>query len=325
MHIAVLMVLAGIFLLIKGADGLIVGATAIARRFKVPPIVIGLTIVAFGTSLPELLVNVFSVWKGTTDLAVGNIIGSNIANILLIIGVSAVVWPLSVKRNTVWKEIPFAFLASILVLVMASDIVLTGKPADMLDRIDGFALLAFFVIFLYYAYGMRSEQGVPREETKQALEEAKSLTVSRASGFIILGIAGLALGGSWTVDGAVTLATALGISERIIGLTVVAIGTSLPELVTSVMAALRRQADIAVGNVVGSNIFNVFWILGISASVRTLPFSPGAGVDALVAVAASFLFFVALFIGKRHHVDRWQGAAFVALYAAYLGSLAFRA
>ncbi|MBU1449017.1 calcium/sodium antiporter [Patescibacteria group bacterium] len=325
MLLAVLMIAAGIFLLIKGADGLVTGAVSIARRFKVPPVVIGLTIVAFGTSLPEFLVNAFSVWRGTTDIAIGNIIGSNIANILLILGVAAMIRPLLVRRNTVWKEIPFALLASALVFVMASDRLLTGASSDGLDRTDGMTLLVLFGIFLYYAYGMRNAQGTPRAQTERVIAEAKSLDTSKASVMIVLGIASLALGGYWTVDGATRLATLAGISERIIGLTIIAIGTSLPELVTSIYAALRNEADIAVGNVVGSNIFNVFWVLGISATVRSLPFSSAAGVDALIAVGASVILFLTLFIGKRHQIDRWQGIAFVGLYLAYLGSLAFRA
>jgi len=309
MILALVFVVIGVALLVKGADWLVDGAAALAARLGITPIVIGLTIVAFGTSAPELIVNLVAAAGGKPDIAIGNVIGSNIANILLILGIAAVIRPLAIKRNTVWKEIPFALLAVVLVAVMASDWLLAGRATDLLDRIDGLALLGFFAVFMYYTFGISKAEG--------GAEKPKMMPGSKAAGLVAAGLAGLVLGGKLTVDGALAIAEAAGVSERVIGLTIVAVGTSLPELVTSAVAARKGQADIAVGNVVGSNIFNVFFVLGISALIRPLPFSAGNVSDSLVAIAATFLMFIAMFVGKRHILERWQGRAFVACYAAY--------
>lgn len=314
MVLAFLFLGVGLLLLVKGADWLVDGASSLATRLGVAPIVIGLTIVAFGTSMPELVVNLFASWSGNTDIAIGNVVGSNIVNILLILGIAGCICPLAVKSNTVWKEVPMALLAAALVWVMANDGVLAGNGPDRLDRIDGIALLAFFIIFLYYTFG------ISKVESGSA-ETVEKLPVGRSWLLVLGGITALAVGGKFSVDGAVIIAQGLGVSERIIGLTIVAIGTSLPELLTSAVAAYKKNADIAVGNVVGSNIFNVFWILGLSASIRPLPFMPQNGFDVLVAVGATFLLFIAMFVGKRHMLERWQAATFIMLYVAYLTSL----
>lgn len=311
--ISILLLIVGLALLIKGADWLVGGASSIAASFGVAPIVIGLTIVAFGTSMPELVVNLLSAYRGSTDLAIANIVGSNIANILLILGCASVVYPLSIKRNTTWKEIPFSLLAMLMVLVLTSDIFLTGASANVLDRIDGLVLLAFFIIFLYYTFGISKAVGEG--------ETTEKMSLARAAGLVALGITGLVVGGKLTVDSAITLAQLAGISERVIGLSVVAIGTSLPELITSVMAAYRRHVDIAIGNVVGSNIFNVFWILGLSGTLQALPLSDGSLTDIFFALAASLFLFIAMFVGKKHTLERWQGAMMLTVYAGYLGWL----
>jgi cation:H+ antiporter len=251
--LAILMLVGGLAALIKGADWLVDGASSLARRLGISPIVIGLTIVAFGTSAPELIVNLVAAFRGNTDIAIGNIVGSNIANVLLILGIAGLITPLVVKKNTVWKEIPLALLACILVLIMASDAVLTGRSANTLDRIDGIVLIAFFIIFLYYTFGI--------SKVEAEGEDVETHPLTPTIGWIIAGLALLVVGGKFAVDGATEIATSLGISERLIGLTVVAVGTSLPELLTSAVAASKGKADIAIGNVVGSNIFNVFWIL----------------------------------------------------------------
>ncbi|MCR4256566.1 MAG: calcium/sodium antiporter, partial [Candidatus Uhrbacteria bacterium] len=297
----------------KGADWLVEGASSIARKFGVAPIVIGLTIVSFGTSLPELLVNLFAAFRGSTDIAIGNIVGSNIANILLILGASASIRALKVKKNTVWKEIPFALLAMILVWIMGNDVLLAGGVTDALDRVDGLVLIAFFVIFLYYIFGIGKVEGEAEAPTKH--------TTRLSIFYIAAGIALLVIGGKLAVDAAQTLAVLAGLSERIIGLTVLAVGTSLPELVTSVVATLKGEDDIAIGNVVGSNIFNVFWILGFTSTIIALPFSFGSGRDTLVAIVASLLLFFALFVGKRHTLERWQGPVFLGGYALYIIAL----
>ncbi len=303
----------GFLFLIKGAGFLVDGASSIAKRLGVSALVIGLTIVAFGTSMPELIVSIFASINGSTDIAIGNILGSNIANILLILGISAVIFPLAVKRSTVWKEIPLALLAVVLVGFMANDALIDGGSFSGLTRIDGLVLISFFIIFLYYTFGISR---VEAADTAEVPIHRYSLT--RACLMIGLGLVGLTLGGKWIVDAAVVLATSLGVSQAIIGLTIVAIGTSLPELVTSMVAAYKRDVDIAVGNIVGSNIFNIFWILGVSAVINPLPFSQLLMRDVIMTIVATLLLFVALFIGKRHILERWQGIGFILIYIGYI-------
>lgn len=303
----------GFVLLVKGADILVEGSAAIAKKLSVPNIVIGLTIVAFGTSMPELIVNVFASIGGNTEIAIGNILGSNIANILLILGISAIIFPLVTKRNTVWKEIPLSLLAAILLGVMANDLRIDGNGFSGLTRIDGIVLIAFFVIFMYYTFGISKAVGDQADEV-----EVKKMGYLKASVFIIAGLAGLTVGGKWIVDGAVKIAELFNVSQSLIGLTVVAVGTSLPELATSAMAAYKKHPDIAIGNVVGSNIFNIFWILGLSSVIRPLPFNESSDLDILMTVFASFLLFAIMFIGKKHTVERWQGGAMIAIYIGYI-------
>ncbi|MBN2306391.1 calcium/sodium antiporter [Candidatus Peregrinibacteria bacterium] len=312
--ITLLFFLVGFVLLIKGAGWLVDGAALIADRFRVPSIVIGLTIVAFGTSAPEFVVNLFASLQGNSEIAIGNIVGSNIANILLILGVSSLVYPLVTKRNTVWKEIPLSLLAVCLLGVLASDALIDKASYSALTRIDGMVLLSFFIIFLYYTFGISKVTG-------QGEVEIRSRSLAGASVKVILGLAGLVVGGKWIVDGAVFIALHLGVSESLIGLTIVAIGTSLPELATSVVATLRKQPDIAIGNVVGSNIFNIFWILGVSSLIHPIPFHAGAGKDMLVMIAASLLLFLTMFTGKRHTIERWEGALMLLFYVTYIGYL----
>ncbi len=310
---------AGFAALIKGADLLVGGASSLAKRLGISTLVIGLTIVAFGTSTPELIVNIFASLQGNTDIAIGNILGSNIVNILLILGISAVIYPLAVKKGTVWKEIPLAFLAVIVLAFMVNDALIDNGSFSALTRIDGFILLAFFIIFLYYVFGISKAE--PSDEVEI---RPRSRSLLRSCLMIGGGLVGLAVGGKWIVDGAVVIATSFGVSEALIGLTIVAVGTSLPELATSAVAAYKKDVDIAVGNIVGSNIFNIFWILGVSAIIRPLPFSQTLMSDVVMAVVATFLLFAALFIGKRHILERWQGICFIALYVGYVAYLVIR-
>lgn len=307
----------GFAVLIKGADWLVDGASSVAKKFGISAIVIGLTIVAFGTSAPELIVNIFASIQGNTDIAIGNILGSNIANILLILGVSAIIYPLAVKKNTTWKEIPLALLAVIAVALMANDALIDGFEFSAITKIDGLILLGFFVIFLYYTRGI-SKGG----ETEEQKVKDQKLYISIF--MIISGLVCLTVGGKWIVDGAVSIATSLGISQALIGLTIVAVGTSLPELATSAVAAYKKQADIAVGNIVGSNIFNIFWILGLSSVIKPLPFSPSLNLDIAMTVLATLLLFIAMFVGKKRILERWQGAGFIAIYFAYIIYLIIR-
>lgn len=305
----------GMAILIFGAEALVRGAASIARRWGISPIVIGLTVVSFGTSAPELLVNILSAVNGSTDLAIGTIVGSNTANILLILGVTAIMVPLTVKQHTAYREIPFALLAVILLFLMGNDAIFDGAGINILGRTDGFAFLALFIIFLYYTYGISRVTG--------AKEEVETYSWGQSIFLLLVGIIALAFGGDMIVDAAVALAASMGISERIIGLTIVAIGTSLPELATSVVAALKKHADIAIGNAVGSNIFNIFWILGLTSVVKPIPFSTAINIDVLVSASATILLFLFIISSKKNQLTRWQGLLFLGLYISYLLFIAF--
>jgi cation:H+ antiporter len=309
----------GFMLLIKGAYFLVDGASSIARRLNVSDLVIGLTVVAFGTSTPELFVNIIASAKGNTDIAIGNVLGSNIANVFLILGVSSVIYPLRVTKGTVWKEIPFSLLAALVLGFMANDHLIDNSNFSSLTRIDGLILLSFFSIFLYYSYGIAREiEGVEQHVRAEQKSTAKSCF------FMGVGLVGLTLGGKWIVDGAIVIAKNFGMSESLIGLTIVAVGTSLPELATSVVAAYRRNAEIAVGNVVGSNIFNIFFVLGTSSIIKPLPFRIKNNLDIGAVILSSLLLFLFMFTGKKRSLDRWEGAVFLVLYAAYIIFLIFK-
>lgn len=303
----------GFFLLIKGADLLVDGSASIAKKLKISSIVIGLTIVAFGTSAPEFIVNIFASAQGNSEIAIGNILGSNIANILLILGISAIIYPITAKKNTVLKEIPLSFLAIVILGLMANDMIIDGGTFSGITRIDGLILLSFFIIFFYYTFGITKSTDDIVEK-----DEIKIFSYSKAVLFIILGLAGLVIGGKWIVDGAVKIAEFFNISQSLIGLTIVAIGTSLPELATSAIAAYKKQSDIAIGNVVGSNIFNIFWVLGASAIIRPLPFNTSSNIDIAMTIFASIVLFLVMFIGKKKVIERWQGVFMVTTYVGYV-------
>jgi cation:H+ antiporter len=305
----------GFVLLISGANILVEGSASIAKKLNISSIVIGLTIVAFGTSAPEFIVNIFASVQGNTDIAIGNIIGSNISNILLILGVSSIIYPLATQENTVWKEIPLSLLAAILLGVMVNDTLIDGGTFSGLTRIDGIVFLSFFIIFLYYTFGISKVSG---ENTDL---EIKEMSYLKSSLYVAGGLLGLVFGGKWIVDGAIKIAEGFNVSQSLIGLTVVAIGTSLPELATSAVAAYKKQSDIAIGNVVGSNIFNIFWILGLSAVINPLPFSKDSVIDIIMTIVASLILFLIMFIGKKHTVERWQGVIMILIYIGYVAYL----
>lgn len=308
------LLLLGFALLIKGADLLVDGASAISRRFGISDLVIGLTVVAFGTSTPELFVNISASFKGSIGIAMGNVLGSNIANILLILGIAALIQPLRVTRGTVWREIPFSLLAALALWAVANDNLIDGWPYSDISRSDGLIFLLFFAIFMYYSASIAHVGGN---------HQGKPLRLNQGTGksvlLIIAGLIGLMLGGKWIVDGAVHMASAFGLSETLVGLTIVAIGTSLPELATSAMAAYKGNVEMAVGNVVGSNIFNIFFVLGISSIITPLPFDPASNQDIGMVVLASFILFAAMFTGRRQSLDRWEGALLLGFFAAYMG------
>jgi len=318
MIIPLLLMLAGFVVLIKGADLFVDGAARLAQIMRVSPMAVGLTVVAFGTSAPELFVNVSAGIGGNTDLALGNVVGSNIANILLILGISAVVRPLILSKGTVWKEIPFSLLAALMLWVLACDVYIDGASRSTITRSDGLVLLGFFGIFIAYTASIAAPVAGTLEIGPTPAVKSLRVALKTAVGFC-----GLLFGGRWVVDSAVVLGDLLAVPKAVMGLTVVALGTSLPELATSVMAARRGDVEIALGNVVGSNIFNVFFILGVSAVIRPLPFNPAAHVDMGVLMAASILLFIFMFTGRVRIMGRREGLLALLIYTFYVGYLLY--
>lgn len=306
----------GLVLLVVGAELLIRGASSLAKRLAIAEIVIGLTVVAFGTSTPEMVVNVFASSEGRNEIVFGNIIGSNIFNILLILGVSGLIYPVAVQRNTVWKDIPFSLLATLVLFFLVNDRWDATGTADILSRADGVVLLLLFTIFVVYTFGLASVEASDEFDVR-----VYSWGVSAA--LIVGGLLLLVAGGRLCVEGAVALARQLNLSEKFIGATVVAAGTSLPELATSALAAYRKHSDIAVGNIVGSNIFNILAILGVSAVVRPAPYPASFNADMYVLTAATLLLLLVMFTGKRHKLDRWEASLMLAGYAGYVGYLLY--
>lgn len=306
----------GFIFLIKGADYLVDGASAIAARLSIPHIVIGLTIVSFGTSAPELIVNLMASLNGNSDLSLGNIMGSNISNILLILGISGTIYPMTLKRATVWREIPFALLAVVVLLFTANDAFFDGHPFNIVSRIDGAVFILFFIIFMYYTFGI--------SKIANDTEKVEDHSIPMSLGMIIIGALGLALGGDWIVKGATQIGLAFGLTEKLIGLTIIAIGTSLPELATSAVAAYKKNADIAVGNIVGSNIFNIFFVLGITSFVSPLNYNVNLNFDISIVIFATIILFFSAFVGKKHALDRWQCMMFLVFYIVYMSYVVIR-
>lgn len=307
-----LLLLVGFLPLIFGANLLVDSASSLAKRYNIPNMVIGLTIVAFGTSAPELVVNVFSAVQKNTDLALSNVIGSNIFNVAAILGISAIIYPLVVKSATTWIEVPLALLAGVLVLLMGNDILIDKAGSSVISRIDGIVLLVFFLIFLVY-----NVQMIKKGEFSEDIP-IKEIAPGKATLLVFAGLALLVVGGRLIVYSAVELATAWGMPERLIGLTIVSIGTSLPELATSVVAATKKNTDIAVGNIVGSNIFNIFFILGLSAVIYPVPIPAGAQIDMLVNILLGLMLFAFIFTGKGRRLERWEGTLFILIYVGYI-------
>jgi cation:H+ antiporter len=299
----------GFIILIKGADLLVDGACALAAKLAISEIVIGLVIVSFGTSAPELIVNVFAAIEGKVDFSFGNIIGSNIMNILLILGVAGLIRPLKTQKNTVWREIPFALMAALILLLLCNDQWL-GSGINILTRSDGIIMLFFFIIFLSYSFTI-----APVESTDKP--DIKLLSNTKIGLNLTIGIIGLFLGGKLIINGAVDIAREYHMSDKLIGLTILAIGTSLPELVTSAIAAKKGKIDIAIGNVIGSNIFNIFFILAITATINPLEFDTVLNFDFTVLILASVMLFFTMFTGKRRVLDRWEAILFLSFYIIY--------
>lgn len=308
-------------MLIKGADWLVVGSSAIAKKYNVSDLVIGLTIVSMGTSMPELIVNILASVSGSADIALGNVVGSNITNILLILGVAAVIYPLTIKNSTIISEIPYSIIALLLVAFAANSSVYNTNNTLLISREDGAVFLLFFGLFMAYIVKLT------REGRSDLLDDAPSevLPFSKSIFFVVLGIIGLFLGGKWVVDGGVLIAHQFGMSQKLIGLTVIALGTSLPELVTSAMAAYRKNTDIAVANVIGSNIFNLLWVLGISVLIKPMPFDEAINTDFVVLLLATCLIIFSLMIAKtKNKIGKSTGIFFLLCYVAYTAFLVWR-
>ncbi len=310
MVIAALFFLLGIFLLVKSANWIVDGASSLARKLGVSSLVIGLTVVAFGTSLPELVVNLFAATEGAGEVAFGNIIGSNIANILLVLGVVAMIGGVYIKRETVCDEIPFALLASFILFILTGSLI-NGK--DFLTRNDGLILLSLFGVFLFYIYKMAELEG-KSFNISSVIERSNILIASK----LILGIIGIYFGGKLVVEGAIIIAGQLGISEFLISVTIIALGTSLPELVVGAVAVLKKNADLAVGEIIGSNIFNIFWVLGIVPLISPLAIPAFIGFDIGVMFLATLILFILMFVGHKHELRRVDGAVLVLFYILYI-------
>ncbi len=303
----------GLALLIKGADWLVEGASAIGRKANISEMVIGLTIVSFGTSLPELLVTTLSSLEGKADLGVGNVLGSNIANVLLILGAAAVIRPLPLHRDTYFIEIPFSLFAAVLLGFLANTGLVFDQDSHVITRFDGIVLLYFFSMFMVYIFVVSRQK---QEAEPEGLIHPTAWYKSTLQ--IVFGILGLYLGGQWVVDGASAVARQAGLSEKFVGLTIVAVGTSLPELVTSAVAAYKNNIAMAVGNAIGSNIFNILWILGFTSLLTPIPYNPTSNTDILMIIVATSALILAVILGKRPAISRFEGAMFLVIYASYV-------
>lgn len=299
----------GIVLLIGGANWLVSGASSLANRYNVSNLTIGLTIVAFGTSSPELIVNVFASLQGHQDILLGNIIGSNNFNLFFILGVAGLITPLAVHSNTVWREIPISLFAAILLFIIGNGFF--SDAPNTLSRLDGVLLLFCFAGFMYYVF----------LELKTVSEEKASTNkqspIWKSSAKVISGLAGLIIGGNLVMQNAITIASELGVSEKVIGLTIVAAGTSLPELATTVIAAVKKNIDLAVGNVIGSNIFNIFFILATSVTIHPIVFDPSFNMDLILLMVGTLLLFIAMFTGVKKKLERWEAFILLMLFISY--------
>jgi cation:H+ antiporter len=311
----ILLLIFGFALLIKGADWLVNGASSLAKKYNVSELVIGLTIVAFGTSTPELVVNIIASARKYDEVVFGNVIGSNIFNLLMILGIAGLIYPISVRVKTVWREIPYSLLAGLILLLLVNDAYLWRQRDNLFRLFDGIILIFFFIIFLIYILrNLREEEG-------QGSDDTKVYGTLRTIVYIIIGFAGLIIGGRLVVKNAVGIANRLAVSEKLIGLTVVSIGTSLPELATSVVAAVKKKSDLAIGNVIGSNIF---LILGVSGIISPLNYNTSFNTDILVYIFGTSFLFIAMFTGGKKKLDRWEAVLLLLFLIGYMTFLVWR-
>ncbi len=316
--IPVLILILGFLLLVMGADFLVNGASSLAKRFNVPELVIGLTIVAFGTSAPELVVNIIASSHKYDEVVFGNVIGSNIFNVLMILGISGIIYPITVQTKTVWKEIPYSAIAGIILLILVNSFFIRGNEPLMFRKYHALILIIFFILYLgYISFNLRSEK-------EKEIAGLKVYSTFWTFGYILIGFAGLIIGGRLVVSNAVIIAKKLMVSDKLISLTIVSIGTSLPELATSAVAAYKKRSDLAIGNILGSNIFNIFLIMGISGIVSPLYYNTSFNVDILVYIFASAFLFIAMFTGERKKLDRWEAGILLVFFVIYMGFLIWR-
>lgn len=302
----------GFIFLVKGADIFVDGASSLAKRFSIPPLIIGLTIVAFGTSAPELAVSLSASLQGANDLSLGNVVGSNLFNLLVVLGISGLFYPLSVQKDTLEKDFPYVILISFILVVLCMDGLFQDGATNLLSMGDGLILLSFMGIFMYYL--IRS--ALTSREQALGTEEIETMPLSKSLLFCLLGIAGIVIGGQFVVDCASEIALQFGMSEKLVGLTIVAIGTSLPELVTSIAAAIKKETDIAIGNVIGSNIFNILFILGISATISPMSVNISVFPDLLFMLAVTILVFFICLI--RKNIGRISSTILTTSYVVYM-------
>jgi len=313
MILQIILLTIGLVLLIKGADWLVSGSTYIARKYGVSELIIGITVVGFGTSMPEFIVNIIASINGDAgEIVIGNIIGSNNFNLFFIIGIAGLITPLAVQGSTIRKEIPISLAAIVLLMILANDSLLYKADKDVIGRIDGLLLLILFGGFLLYIFKFMKADRNLKFEASPKLNSGKVILL------IVIGLASLIIGGKLIVDNAVKIAETLNVSHQLIGLTIVSAGTSLPELATSLVAARKGNTDLAVGNIIGSNIFNILFILGASALIRPVDYNLAFNFDGIVLVLGTLFLLVTMFTGEKRKVDRWEAAVFLTCYIGYM-------
>jgi cation:H+ antiporter len=308
MVVSLLLIVVGFLGLIFGANWLVDGASGLAKKYNIPDLVIGLTIVAFGTSAPELVVNSVASIDGLSDIVLANIIGSNNFNLFIILGIAGLVYPITVQSSTAWREIPISLIITIIFFGLANDFFMNQN--SVISRLDGIILLLFFIYFLYYIFKQMKTEKI---EVVPYIQKS-NITIWT---LILIGFSGLLIGGKLVVDNSIDIATDLGISQKIIGLTIIAAGTSLPELITSIVAALKKNSDIAIGNVIGSNIFNILLILSISSLIHPIEYNQIFNQDFAILIGGTVFLIIAMFTGKRKKLDRWEALILVSFYLIY--------
>lgn len=311
MLVATLLLLLGFAILIKGADFLVNGASSAAKKYGISNLAIGLTVVAFGTSMPELIVSLLAAANGQNDASFGNVIGSNNFNLLFILGVAGIIYPLTVQKNTVRYEVPISMAAALLLFILINDVIIWDAESNMLSRMDSIILLLFFSGFMIYIYRTMNQTNDEGES------QIKIHSMPLSLGMIGIGMAMLIGGGKLVVDNAIEIAHYFELSEKLIGLTILAAGTSLPELATSAVAAYRKNTDIAIGNVVGSNIFNILFILAITGLVNPITYNPSMNFDMYVLLGSTLLLIIFMFTLRKRKLDRWEAVIFLLGYFVY--------